>query len=68
MVINRKKHSDKSRAKQGVEEVISEPYKIGPTTPYDFEAKNLTATADFYQWQRCWRTWDSSNWWKKRLR
>lgn len=43
MVINRKKHSDKSRAKQGVEEVIAEPNKIGPTTPYEFEAKNLTA-------------------------
>src|SRR6266404_4148940 len=43
MVINKKKHSDKNRAKQGVEEVIAEPNKIGAATPYDFEAKNLTA-------------------------
>jgi hypothetical protein len=42
-VINRKKHTDKSLAKQGVKEIISEPNKIGPTTPYGFEAKNLTA-------------------------
>jgi len=42
-VINRKKHSDESRAKQGVEEVIAEPNKIGTATRYDFEAKNLTA-------------------------
>src|SRR5712692_7529261 len=43
MVINRKEHSDKGPAKQGAEEVIAEPNKIGASTPYDFEAKNLTA-------------------------
>ena len=43
MVINRKKHSDKSRVKQGAEAAIAEPNKIGASTPYDFEAKNLTA-------------------------
>src|SRR6267378_6044822 len=43
MVIDKKKHSDKNRAKQGVEEVIAEPNRIGAATPYDFEAKNLTA-------------------------
>src|SRR6267143_3140238 len=43
MVINKKKHSDKSRVKQGVEEVIAEPNRIGAGTHYDFEAKNLTA-------------------------
>ena len=42
-MINRKKDTDKSRAKQGAEAVISEPNKIGASTPYDFEAKNLTA-------------------------
>jgi len=42
-VINRKKHSDKKPAKQAAEEVIAEPNKIGAATPYDFEARNLTA-------------------------
>ena len=40
---NKKEHSDKRPAKQGPEEVIAEPNKIGASTPYDFEAKNLTA-------------------------
>ncbi len=40
---NKKEHSDKSPAKQGAEEVISEPNKITASTVYDFEAKNLTA-------------------------
>src|ERR1700747_3556255 len=43
MVIKRKEHSDKKPAKQGAEAVIPEPNKIGATTPYDLEAKNLTA-------------------------
>jgi len=43
VVFNRKKDSDKTLAKQGSEAVISEPNKIGASTPYDFEAKNLTA-------------------------
>ena len=42
-MINRKKHSDKKPAKQAAEEVIAEPNKIGAASPYDFEAKNLTA-------------------------
>jgi len=42
-VINTKEHSDKEPAKQGAEEVIREPNKIGASTPYDFEGKNLTA-------------------------
>ena len=42
-MINRKEHSDKKPAKQAVEAVIPEPNKIGASTPYDFEAKNLTA-------------------------
>src|ERR1700681_3165963 len=43
MVINAKEHSDKCPVKQGVGEVIGEPNKIGASTPYDFEGKNLTA-------------------------
>jgi len=42
-VNNRKKHTDKVPAKQGADAVISEPNKIGASTPYDFEGKNLTA-------------------------
>ena len=40
---NKTEHSDKEPARQGAEEVIAEPNKIGASTPYDFEAKNLTA-------------------------
>jgi hypothetical protein len=41
-VKNRKKHSDKKPATQGAESTTPEPYKIGPSTPYDFAGKNLT--------------------------
>ena len=40
---NKKEHIVKRPAKQGPEEVIAEPNKIGSSTPYDFEAKSLTA-------------------------
>ena len=43
MVNNKKEHSDKTPAKQGAGTVSAEPKKIGASTPYDFEAKNLTA-------------------------
>jgi hypothetical protein len=43
MVKNRKQHTDKTPAKQDLEPVTPEPNKIGASTPYDFEAKNLTA-------------------------
>jgi hypothetical protein len=43
MVINKKKDTDKTLAKQGADAVLSEPNKIGASTPYDFEGKNLTA-------------------------
>src|ERR1700751_4834786 len=43
MVINTKEHSEKKPTEQGPEEVRSEPNGIGASTPYDFEAKNLTA-------------------------
>jgi hypothetical protein len=42
MVKNRNKHSDKTPAKQGAEKVAPEPNKIGASTPYDFNGKNLT--------------------------
>jgi hypothetical protein len=43
MVINKTEHSDKSSVKQGAGEGIGEPYKIGASTRYDFEGRNLTA-------------------------
>src|ERR1700682_1964814 len=43
MVINKKKHSDKNSAKQGGDEVIAEPNKIGAARYSDFEARNLPA-------------------------
>jgi hypothetical protein len=43
MVINKKKDTDKTPAKQGAEAVISEPNKILASTPFDFQGKNLTA-------------------------
>jgi stalled ribosome alternative rescue factor ArfA len=42
-VSNKTEHSDKTPTRQGAEEVIAEPNKIGASTPYDFEGKNLTA-------------------------
>ena len=42
-MINRKEDIDKTSAKQGAEAVISEPNKIGSSTPYDFDSRNLTA-------------------------
>jgi len=42
-VINRKENTDKTAAKQGAREVTAEPNKIGASTPFDFDAKNLTA-------------------------
>ena len=42
-VKNRRKHSEKSPVKQGLEEFVAEPNKIGAGTTFDFEAKNLTA-------------------------
>jgi len=43
MVTDRKKDSDKTPVKQAPEKVSSEPNKIGPATPFDFDGKNLTA-------------------------
>src|SRR6516165_3155740 len=43
MVNNKTEHNCKTSAQQGPEEVIAEPNKIGASTPFDFEAKNLTA-------------------------
>ncbi len=43
MVINRKQDTRHKPVRQGVQEVIPEPNKIGASTPYDFKARNLTA-------------------------
>ena len=40
---DKKEHSGKKPARQGVAEVIAEPNKISASTPYDFQSKNLTA-------------------------
>src|SRR5437660_5748460 len=42
MVKNEKQHIEKIRAKQGFPADSPEPYKIAPSTPFDFGAKNLT--------------------------
>ena len=43
MVNNRKQDTRRAPVKQGVGDVTLEPNKIGASTPYDFESKNLTA-------------------------
>src|SRR6266576_50460 len=43
MVIKANERSAKKPAKQGVAEDAAEPIKIGASTPYDFDSKNLTA-------------------------
>jgi len=42
MVTDREKDSAKTPAKQGPEKISPEPNRIGASTPYDFEGKNLT--------------------------
>ncbi len=42
MVTSRKQDSDKLLIKQGLEKASSAPNKIGASTPYDFNGKNLT--------------------------
>src|SRR6266403_317765 len=42
MVKNEKQHIEKTSAKQGFPADSPEPYKIAPSTPFDFGAKNLT--------------------------
>ena len=39
-MINTTEHIDRRPAKQGAEEVMAEPNRIGASTPYGFEAKN----------------------------
>ena len=43
MVMNRNQDTRSEPAKQGAQDVSAEPNKIGASTPYDFEGKNLTA-------------------------
>lgn len=40
---NRSKNTEETRVKQGPDEMRSDAYKIGASTPYDFEAQQLTA-------------------------
>src|SRR5216684_9211640 len=42
MVMNKKKHSDKSRVNQGRSPDIPNPNRIAASTHYDFKGKNLT--------------------------
>jgi len=42
MVTDRQKDSAKAPVKQGAEDVAPEPNRIGASTPYDFNGKNLT--------------------------
>lgn len=43
MVNNANQHSGRVAVSQGVSAVMPEPNKIGASTPYDFQARNLTA-------------------------
>jgi hypothetical protein len=42
MVRSRKQHSSETRSRQASNESLSYPNKIGASTPYDFNGKNLT--------------------------
>jgi hypothetical protein len=42
-MVNSPKHSEKDPVRQDGKKIVEESLKIGPSTPYDFEAKNLTA-------------------------
>lgn len=43
MVIDRNQDTRREPAKQGDQDVRPQPNKIGASTPYDFQGKNLTA-------------------------
>src|SRR5688572_8696300 len=43
MVKRSRQDIEKTLTKQGPAPIALEPYKIGASTPYDFEGKNLTA-------------------------
>jgi hypothetical protein len=43
MVMNEKKHREKTPARQAFQDTHSQPNKIGPSTPFEFNGKNLTA-------------------------
>jgi hypothetical protein len=42
-VNNSRQDNEKTSVNQGTGAVISDPYKIGASTPYDFDGRNLTA-------------------------
>jgi hypothetical protein len=43
MVMNKKKHRKKTPDRQAFQDTPSHPNKIGPSTPFEFKGKNLTA-------------------------
>ena len=43
MVNHSRQRSEKTPARQAPQADKAEPYQIGASTPYDFDAKNLTA-------------------------
>jgi len=65
-VKNRRKPSEKSPVKQGLEEAIAEPNEIGAGSTFDFEAKNLTAYGGLLPAAAMLEKLGSSNWWKRR--
>jgi hypothetical protein len=65
MVSNANQTTPDSPVNQGVHADTSEPNKIGASTPYDFAARNLTATEGCFRWLRCWRNSGSSSWSKR---
>ena len=65
---NRKEHSGKKPATQGVGAVIAEPNKIGASTPYDFDGKNLTAYGGLLPVATMLEKLGSSSWWRRRSR
>jgi hypothetical protein len=65
MVNDHNQDTRRKPANQAVREVTPEPNKISASTPYDFEAKNLTAYGGLLPVASCWRSSASSNWWKK---
>jgi hypothetical protein len=43
MVMDEEKHREKTPARQAFQDTHSQPNKIGPSTPFEFNGKNLTA-------------------------
>jgi hypothetical protein len=66
MVSNVNQTTRRSPVNQGVRADISQPNKIGASTPYDFEARNLTAYGGLLPVATmCWRISAFSGWLRK---